>query len=117
MLTKDEKELLFLRACRTQLKHNSDWEMPRFVPSKIRLTKNINSDTNGAGLLYADAGSVFECDSNAWGAVSISLKGGKLGVLPHEMEILEYSENPHLVANVATNTPSSGNQITALCFK
>lgn len=63
------------------------WPRPCFVPTRIRLIKEIRE-----GKLMALPGD-YDCTCNRLGAVSISVEGKMLGVNQYEFEALAWGEN------------------------
>ncbi len=68
---------------------------PQFVPSRVRLLHTVTGDPP-FGHVRAEPGD-YECESNQWGAVSVTATNGEpLGLRPAEFDVLENIRNPHL---------------------
>lgn len=89
------KSALYFRAGLSQ--HSENWVMPEFVPSRLRLDRDLRGDWPVGHLSLARAGD-HDCKSNKWGAVSvIADDGSTLGVKPDECVFLEWVPNPFVV--------------------
>ena len=84
--TNDQKALDYYRA-------GVENRAPGWVPSRIRLPQTVRGDFPIGHAAIAWAGD-YDCDSNAWGAVSvIAANGQRLGIKPAEFEPIEWRAN------------------------
>ena len=65
---------------------------PRWVPSRVRLAREVFGDPpwRGAGVAAGE----YDCNCNEWGAVEVVDRAGKrLGLRPREFEPIAWREN------------------------
>ena len=74
--------------------------MPVIVPSKVCLPKQVTGDYPIGQNTYALAGE-YIAFCNDYGAVSVSARGGMLGIKPDEFEVLEFVVNPSIETQIA----------------
>jgi hypothetical protein len=95
-MTEQEKIIDYYKNGYTQ-KAGVKWSKPRFVPKKVSVKKRVCSDFS---FLYGNDlvcnPGIYEVECNQWGAVSVVLPKGKLGLKLDEFDILEMIENPKL---------------------
>ena len=66
---------------------------PRWVPAKVRVLICVHSEIPFSRA-YVEPGE-YGCECNPLGAVSVrTVTGSLLGMMPDEIEILEWKENP-----------------------
>lgn len=71
---------------------------PPFVPCRVQLKKRVRGDWPVGHAAQAGPGE-FECESNAYGAVSVLAENGtNLGLRLDEFEPIAWTPNPHAVA-------------------
>ncbi len=92
--TNEQKALSYYKAGAMQ-KGDRRWPKPPYVPKKIRLLCNVQSDIPfNRDRLFGTAGTEYDnCESNQYGAVSINVGGEWLGVRLSEFEVIEWQEN------------------------
>lgn len=85
-----EKALAYYKAGVRQSPAVVGWRWPRppYVPTRIRLLENISGELG----ILAFPGD-YDCTCNKFGAVSIDVDGRKLGIAPHEFEVLAWGKN------------------------
>lgn len=66
---------------------------PDWVPAAIEITRTVRGEGFGPRLIAKPG--VYIADSNQFGAVSVKLDGGMLGIKPDEFEVVEWKKNPH----------------------
>ena len=84
------KAAIYLESSQSQ--HTETPHRPEFVPSRIRLARRVSGDWPVGHMIVADAGD-YAAECNQWGAVSVVVSGVKLGIMPDEMIVLEWTEN------------------------
>ena len=67
--------------------------MPRVVPARVRLSKHVRGDFPIGHTTVAEIGD-YDCQSNAWGALSVCAGNGKmLGIKPAEFDPIAWRLN------------------------
>ena len=79
-----EKAALYYKAA---LRH----EIPPYIPSRVRLLKQVTSDPSQFSELITAEPGEYDVVCNQWGAVSI--EGLNLGLKPREFDVIEWMEN------------------------
>lgn len=84
-MTDDQKALSYYKAAVEQ-------ESPPFVPSRVRVLREVFGDPpfRGAGVAAGE----HDCNCNKWGAVDVIDRAGqRLGLRPKEFEPIAWREN------------------------
>ena len=72
-------------------------ERPRYVPKRISIPRTVRSDMPGSRVAVHPG--EYDAHVNQYGAVSIkTANDGFLGVMLYEFDVLEWQENPALLA-------------------
>ena len=93
--TQQQMQIAYLRSVISQ-RDPEYAQMPDYVPTRIRVLRDIESDTpwmraNGHVL---NEGEEYDCKTNRWGAMAVPMPdGSNLGVKLHECEILRMGPN------------------------
>lgn len=75
---------------------------PDYVPQTIKIIRTVRGESFSGPRLIAKPG-VYICKSNQFGAISVLLDNGELGIKPGEFEVIDWTENPHKQSSDNTN--------------
>jgi hypothetical protein len=95
-MTEQEKIIDYYKVGYSQNNGYGSWPKPRFIPKRVSVTKTVTSDFPFflPGPHPVCHPGEYDVECNAYGAVSVVLPEGKLGLKLDEFDIIEMTENP-----------------------
>jgi len=92
-MTNDQMAANYYKAGLTQRGKNP--KRPDYVPKRVILQSAVRSDVPWNSLKAVPG--EYEVESNQWGAISVKINGESLGLKPAEFDVIEWTDNPHII--------------------